>query len=184
MNALLNIVDDVRNFIEQGGPVLWVIFAACLLLWALILERLWFIRITWPHRYRELVEQWQGREDRASWRARKIRDAVVSEVNLELHALLPFIRLLVTVCPLLGLLGTVLGMVGVFEVIAISGNDDAQAMARGVYRATIPTMAGLVVAMTGIYFAARLRSLAARESDRLLDSLTLGEAVSARGVRT
>jgi biopolymer transport protein ExbB len=184
VNALLNIVDDVRSFIEQGGPVLWVIFAACLLLWALILERLWFIRITWPYRYRDLVAQWQEREDRTSWRARKIRDAVVSEVNLELHALLPFIRLLVTLCPLLGLLGTVLGMVGVFEVIAISGNDDAQAMARGVYRATIPTMAGLVVAMTGIYFAARLRSLAARESGRLQDSLTLGDAVSASGVRT
>lgn len=184
MNAPLNIIDDVRSFIEQGGPVLWVIFAACLLLWALILERLWFIRITWPPRYRERVAQWQRREDRASWRARKIRDAVVSEVNLELHALLPFIRLLVTLCPLLGLLGTVLGMVGVFEVIAISGNDDAQAMARGVYRATIPTMAGLVVAMTGIYFAARLRSLAARETSRLQDSLTLGDAVSTQGVRT
>jgi biopolymer transport protein ExbB len=184
MTVLLNIVEDVRSFVEQGGPVLWVIFAACLVLWALILERLWFMRITWPQRYRDLVKQWQVREDRSSWRARKIRDAVVSEVNLELHALLPFIRLMVTLCPLLGLLGTVLGMVGVFEVVAISGNDDAQAMARGVYRATIPTMAGLVVAMTGIYFAAHLRSLAVRESCRLQDSLALDVAVSVRGVRT
>lgn len=184
MTVLLNIVEDVRSFVEQGGPVLWVIFAACLVLWVLILERLWFMRITWPQRYRDLVKQWQVREDRSSWRARKIRDAVVSEVNLELHALLPFIRLMVTLCPLLGLLGTVLGMVGVFEVVAISGNDDAQAMARGVYRATIPTMAGLVVAMTGIYFAAHLRSLAVRESGRLQDSLALDVAVSVRGVRT
>jgi biopolymer transport protein ExbB len=183
VNALLDIADAVRSFIEQGGPVLWVIFAACLLLWALILERLWFIRVTWPARYRAMVAQWQGREDRASWRAKKIREAVVSESNLELHALLPFIRLLVTLCPLLGLLGTVLGMVGVFEVIAISGNDNAQVMARGVYRATIPTMAGLVVAMTGIYFAARLRSLAARESARLRDSLAVGEAAPAKSVQ-
>jgi biopolymer transport protein ExbB len=92
--------------------------------------------------------------------------------------------LMVTLCPLLGLLGTVLGMVGVFDVIAISGDDDAQAMARGVYRATIPTMAGLVVAMTGIYFAARLRSLAARESGRLQDSLTLGKSGFVGGART
>lgn len=182
MSVILNVIDNVRSFIEQGGPVLWVIFAACLLLWALILERLWFIRITWPARCRALVAQWQGREDRQSWRARKIRDAMVCDVNLQLHALLPFIRLLVTLCPLLGLLGTVLGMVGVFDVIAISGNDDAQAMARGVYRATIPTMAGLVVAMTGIYFAARLRSLAARECGRLQDSLVLGRAAPTTGV--
>ncbi|MEM8564084.1 MAG: MotA/TolQ/ExbB proton channel family protein, partial [Pseudomonadota bacterium] len=78
-------------------------------------------------------------------------------------------------CPLLGLLGTVLGMIGVFEVIAASGNDDAQAMATGVYRATIPTMAGLVVALTGIYFTVRLRRLAARATDRLTEQLVLFE---------
>jgi biopolymer transport protein ExbB len=64
-------------------------------------------------------------------------------------------------------------MIGVFEVIAISGNDDAQAMARGVYRATIPTMAGLVVALTGIYFTVRLRRVADREASRLQDRLAL-----------
>ena len=45
-------------------------------------------------------------------------------------------------------------------------------------RATIPTMAGLVVAMTGIYFAAHLRGLAERECGRLQDRLTLGDAKS------
>jgi biopolymer transport protein ExbB len=175
----LLIVNAISDLIDQGGPVLWVIFVACLFLWALILERLWFVRITWPPRSRRLVAQWQGREDRNSWRARKIRESMVSQVSLELHALLPFIKLLVALCPLLGLLGTVVGMIGVFEVIAISGNDDAQAMARGVYRATIPTMAGLVVALTGIYFAVRLQRVAARETSRLQDSLTVHEPESA-----
>lgn len=183
MNVLLAIADAVRGFIEQGGPVLWVIFVACLLLWALILERLWFIRITWPARCRERVAQWQQREDRGSWRARKIRASIVSEARLELHAQLPFIQVLVSLCPLFGLLGTVLGMVGVFELIAISGNDDAQAMARGVYRATIPTMAGLVVAMTGIYFAAYLRRLAGIESSRFEDSLAMSEPVRRTRIR-
>ena len=83
------------------------------------------------------------------------------------------IKVLVALCPLLGLLGTVLGMVGVFEVIAVSGNDDAQAMARGVYRATIPTMAGLVVALTGIYFTVRLGQLAQRRSTALAGALRM-----------
>ena len=175
MNLLLAALYAIQDFVEQGGPVLWVIFVACLLLWLLILERIWFLRITWPGRSRELVEQWNARADTVSWRAKSIREATVSEVKMELHAMLPLIQMLVALCPLLGLLGTVLGMIGVFEVIAVSGNDDAQAMARGVYRATIPTMAGLVVALTGIYFTVRLRRLADRETVRLQGSLTLSQ---------
>jgi biopolymer transport protein ExbB len=170
------VVDAIRDFIEQGGPVLWLIFGACLLLWSLILERLWFVRITWPRRVRQLAADWEARSDRRSWRAKKIREAIVSEGAMQLHAMLPLIRMLVALCPLLGLLGTVLGMIGVFEVIAVSGNDDAQAMARGVYRATIPTMSGLVVALTGIFFTVRLRRLAERETSRLMGSLVLREA--------
>jgi len=171
----MDIFLSIGDFIELGGPVLWVLFATCLLLWLLILERAWFVRLTWPGRARTIVAQWNQREDRSSWRARKIREAAVSEGKLELHAFLPLIQVLVALCPLLGLLGTVLGMIGVFEVIAVSGNDDAQAMARGVYRATIPTMAGLVVALSGIYFTVRLRRLAGRESTHLKSALVLHE---------
>ena len=181
MNFLLTASYSVQDFIEQGGPVLWVIFAACLMLWLLILERAWYVRVTWPGRARALVRLWNERDDCASWRAKKVREAIVSEANIELHALLPLINMPVALCPLLGLLGTVLGMIGVFEVIAVSGNDDAQAMARGVYRATIPTMAGLVVALTGIYFTVRLKRLADRETSHLMGALTLHER-PARGV--
>ncbi|MEJ2532538.1 MAG: MotA/TolQ/ExbB proton channel family protein [Halioglobus sp.] len=173
MTLYATVGSAIQDFVDQGGPVLWLIFGACVLLWLLILERAWFIRITWPRRRRKLTAQWERREDRHSWRARKIREATASEASLALHALLPLIQVLVALCPLLGLLGTVLGMIGVFEVIAVSGNDDAQAMARGVYRATSPTMAGLVVALTGIYFTVRLRQLADRETSRLVDSLVL-----------
>jgi biopolymer transport protein ExbB len=173
MPWLLSISAAIQDFIELGGPVLWIIFAACLLLWLLILERAWFIRIAWPPRARRLVAAWDARDDCFSWRAQKIREASVSEGRMALHAFLPLIQMLVALCPLLGLLGTVLGMIGVFEVIAVSGNDDAQAMARGVYRATIPTMAGLVVALTGIYFTVRLRRLAERKTSQLMANLTL-----------
>lgn len=167
---------QITDFMDQGGGVLWLLFCTCLLLWLLILERAWFLRITWPSRAQQLIDQWQQRTDCRSWKAKKIREALVSESSLQLHAQLPMIRVLVALCPLLGLLGTVLGMIGVFEVIAVSGNDDAQAMARGVYRATIPTMAGLVVALTGIYFAVRLGQLADRKTSALQDAMTLREA--------
>lgn len=176
MSWLLSVSYGIQDFIELGGPVLWVIFAACLMLWLLILERAWFIRVVWPGRARQLVSAWNDRDDCFSWRAQKIREAHVSEGRMALHAFLPLIQMLVALCPLLGLLGTVLGMIGVFEVIAVSGNDDAQAMARGVYRATIPTMAGLVVALTGIYFTVRLRRLADRKTSQLMGSLNLRPA--------
>jgi biopolymer transport protein ExbB len=163
----------ISDFIALGGNVLWLLFFTCLSLWVLILERAWYLRITWPRESARLVAAWRRRPDRHSWKARQIRRALVSESSLALHAQLPLIRVLVALCPLLGLLGTVLGMIGVFEVIAASGNDDAQAMASGVYRATIPTMAGLVVALTGIYFTVRLGQLAQRRTSALQDALVL-----------
>ncbi len=177
--GLFSVYHAIQDFIDQGGPVLWVIFAACTLLWLLIIERIWFLRIVWPRRAQGVISQWNARADCRSWRAKKIREALVSEVNMQLHSVLPLIKVLVAMCPLLGLLGTVVGMIGVFEVIAVSGNDDAQAMARGVYRATIPTMAGLIVALTGIYFTVRLRQVADIETGRLVDRLTLHEPTAA-----
>ena len=48
-------------------------------------------------------------------------------------------------------------MIKVFDVMAVLGTSDARAMAAGVSMATIPTMAGLVVALSGLFFSVRLR---------------------------
>ena len=168
-----SIQSNIQAFIELGGPVIWALLLACLLMWFLILERIWFIRISWPKRFAAIIRDWETRSDQISRKARSIREEQLSRASMDLHALLPLIQILVVLCPLLGLLGTVTGMIGVFDVISLSGNDDAQAMARGVYRATIPTMSGLVVALTGIFFTVQLRLLADREADRVADSLAL-----------
>ena len=171
--TLSQITAQLHAFADQGGPVIWAILLVCLLLWTLIIERFWFMRIGFPARARALITAWQSRDDKHSWRALKIREAMISQLNLELHALIPMIKTLIALCPMLGLLGTVTGMVNVFEVIAIEGNSDAQAMANGVYRATLPTLAGLVVALSGLYFAARLKTLADRRTSQLADRLML-----------
>jgi len=173
MTSLWSIQQNIQAFVELGGPVIWALLAASLLMWFLILERIWFIRVSWPARSKKMIRNWEARKDQFSWKARSIREEQLSCASMELHALLPLIQILVVLCPLLGLLGTVTGMIGVFDVIALSGNDDAQAMARGVYRATIPTMSGLVVALTGIFFTMHLRLLADRETDRVADRLAL-----------
>jgi len=74
---------------------------------------------------------------------------------------------------LLGLLGTVTGMIGVFEVLATTGGGDARSMAAGVSQATIPTMAGMVAALSGVFGNTYVSRIADREKQLLADHLTL-----------
>ena len=48
----------------------------------------------------------------------------------------------IVLAPLLGLLGTILGMIEVFHILAVTGGGDAKAMAGGVAKATIPQWLG------------------------------------------
>lgn len=165
-------------FIDAGGDILWAILAVTVLLWTLILERLWFYSRVFPRRHEAWVRAWRQRDDHASWRARAIRRQHISQADLELRAGVRAIRTLIAICPLLGLLGTVTGMIQVFDVMALEGTADARAMASGVSRATIPTMAGMVVALSGLYFGTRFPQRAEREVRRLADRLDIGTAAT------
>ena len=82
------------------------------------------------------------------------------------------IKTLVALAPMLGLLGTVTGMIEVFHVMAITGGGDPKSMAGGVSRATVPTMAGMVAALSGVFAQAYLMRVVERESSLLEDHLT------------
>jgi len=159
------------DFLDRGGPVLYGILVVCVLLWTLILERLWFFYRTMPGRVKNYRESWNNRSERTSWTARQIRSYMISQFKLETQAWLSFIALLIAICPLLGLLGTVTGMISVFDVLAITGTGNARAMAAGISKATLPTMAGLLVALTGLYFKARFQRLAQLGKQNLADTL-------------
>lgn len=156
MAFLLEQIDAIRTFLETGGQVLWAILLVSIGLWSLLLERYWFLKRIYPQRIGAWVQAWQARADRTSWRAELIRDALISEASSQLRRTLPFIRSLIAICPLLGLLGTVTGMIVVFDIIGITGTGNARAMASGVWRATVPTMAGLVAALAGLVLHSRL----------------------------
>jgi biopolymer transport protein ExbB len=79
---------------------------------------------------------------------------------------------MVAICPLLGLMGTVTGMIEVFDVMAISGSGNARSMASGVSKATIPTMAGMVGALSGVFLVTVLNQKVSREVEDLEDNLT------------
>ena len=86
---------------------------------------------------------------------------------------IPMIQTCVALCPLLGLLGTVTGMVEVFEVMAISGSSNPRSMAAGVSKATVPTMAGMVAALSGIAMSTYLQRKASRDRELIQDHLVI-----------
>jgi biopolymer transport protein ExbB len=98
---------------------------------------------------------------------------MISRVSLKLRFSLPVIQALVALCPLLGLMGTVTGMIMVFDVMAMSGGGNARSMAAGVSQATIPTMAGMVGALSGVFASTWLTRTAKTERMHLEDALQL-----------
>ena len=168
---MIELFEAVSDFMARGGDVLNVIFAVTLAMWTLILERQWYFRVVYPGEARGVLDRWMARADRISWRAHQVRALMISETTIDLNRSIGMINTLVALCPLLGLLGTVTGMIEVFDVMAAAGNGNARAMASGVSKATIPTTAGMVAALSGLYFSVRLQRFARDESEKLADQM-------------
>ncbi len=81
---------------------------------------------------------------------------------------LPVISTLVQVLPLLGLLGTVTGMIQTFEVITVYGGSNRSGIAGGISEALLCTLGGLVTALSGLYFIVHLEQRARVAADEAL----------------
>jgi biopolymer transport protein ExbB len=163
----------IRDFTETGGQVLLVIGLLIFVMWLLILERALYIFI-WHKAYKQQsINAWNARADRSSWNAEQIRQAMISRVSLKLNGSIPIIQALVALCPLMGLMGTVTGMIEVFDVMAIAGSGNARSMASGVSKATIPTMAGMVGALSGVFASTWLTRVCKNEKTHLESEMTL-----------
>lgn len=174
---MIETFEAIRDFTETGGQVLLVIGMLIFVMWLLILERVMYIQITHKQLKKGIVEQWMSRKDRTSWNAEQIRQAHISRLNMKLTGSIPIIQALVALCPLLGLMGTVTGMIEVFDVMALTGGGDARSMASGVSKATIPTMAGMVGALSGVFASAWLMRTSKTERTHLEDALPLARNI-------
>ena len=171
--TFLDIVDSVNPFMVRGGNVLWLIAWLLLIKWSLIFERIWFINTIHKANVKNTLAAWNARADTKSWSAHQIRTMMISKISLDVRSTLPVIEVLVSICPLLGLIGTVTGMIEVFFVMSVSGGGDAKSMAGGVSKATIPTMAGMVGAISGIFASNYLKAKVNRDLELLEDHLPL-----------
>src|SRR5690606_25016639 len=115
-----------------------------------ILERLIYYRTGLQDVIRKAFSEWEARPERRSWHARQIRTEIISKARAAANTGLPMIQTLVALCPLLGLLGTVTGMVTVF-----------------------PTMAGMVGALSGVFLVTLLTRQAKRRIGILEDEMTM-----------
>jgi biopolymer transport protein ExbB len=163
---LYEIFDTIREFLDRGGQVMVVLGWVVFIMWTLIIERLIFMWTENRVRLKALLAAREARDDQESWHARAIYDCVVSQLSMRFEAGLQLIRALARLCPLFGLMGTVTGMIVIFEVMAWTGSSSPRAMSAGVAQATLTTMAGMVGALSGIFPAALLNRLAHDQRER------------------
>jgi len=124
-----------------------------------------------PKRYNDiismLVKEYLRKKSSDRELNRYILDELVVEINSSLDNYLGFIATLASLAPLMGLLGTVIGMIKTFDVISIFGTGNAKAMAGGISEALITTQAGLMVAIPGLYMSNFLKKRAQNLKQRV-----------------
>jgi biopolymer transport protein ExbB len=171
MDTLTNNLFNIELLLESGGTVLWLILLASLVMWTLIIERYLFVYWIHPKQIKQSISEWQQRPDRRSWYAQKIRQGMISESSAGLHQYLQAIKTLIAALPMLGLLGTVDGMIQTFDVLTVFGTGNARGMAGGISVALITTMGDLLAALSGMYFSTQLQQRVSLAEQRVADVL-------------
>ena len=169
------------EIISSGGWVAWVIILFSIVAVSVIIERMWFLRLGRIAPKALIPQIWQvlnnnqlnpkyieelsthsplgcilatGLHYQNEPRF-VLKDAIESSGRAVAHDLQQFLDILGTtalVTPLLGLLGTVLGMIEVFSTITSTGVGDASLLASGISKALITTALGLIVAIPATLF--------------------------------
>lgn len=173
LGALENIFPWFGYMIDLGGDILLIIIILAALLWTLIVERLVYLNRVYPDQVLLAVRKWNDRDERRSWHAQQFRRFIIHKANQSLQRNLGLLRTLIKLCPLLGLLGTVVGMLEIFDAVAITGGTNPRATAAGVSKAIITTMAGMVVAISALPVVGMLGKRVSDKKGQLADALPL-----------
>lgn len=176
MTPLDELIFHGPPLLEKGGAALWAILLVSVAMWVLILERYWYLHLIHPRLRDVLLRSW--RECDGRWQ----REALLHRLRAGSERYLGTIRVFYEVLPMLGLLGTVLGMIETFDVITVFGGGNVRGLAGGISQALLTTMAGLVTSLSGLYFS---RNLAHRAREALdeADSLFNLPAHGRRGTQ-
>ncbi|MBL3704655.1 MotA/TolQ/ExbB proton channel family protein [Sulfitobacter sp. BDSS02] len=178
VDTLAAAADRARSFLIDGGPSIWAIAALSVITVALILWKIWrfILAGAWSRRMsNRAVTAWETGDTRIALdiirtrrgiRSRLARAAMQARINYEDSAAredvarvaknliakqengLRALELIATIAPLLGLLGTVMGMISAFQALQEAGSSaDPSLLAGGIWEALLTTAAGMAVAI-------------------------------------
>lgn len=193
------------DFIKSGGMFMWPLIVCSILTLAIIIERFWTLRasritpkgmlnnilimLKEDKLNREIIRDLQTNTGLGSIFAAGLLNSKygrdIMKENIEeaashvVHELERFMNPLGTIAaitPLIGLLGTVVGMIKVFSVLMSQGAGDASLLAGGISEALLTTAAGLAIAIPALifhrYFIRRIDALVVtmeQQSTKLVD---------------
>lgn len=179
--SLLIQTPSLAERIEQGGTIGYLIIALGVVALLLTLERLLVLHSV-DSRIRRQIKDATPRDDNplgrimATYQKYRTTDKETLELRLgeaivqetpRISRFLPVLKIIAVVAPLLGLLGTVTGMINTFQAITLFGAGDPQVMAGGISQALVTTVLGLCVAVPTVL----LHTLVNTRSRRIVQTL-------------
>ncbi|MCP5207239.1 MAG: MotA/TolQ/ExbB proton channel family protein [Hahellaceae bacterium] len=164
---------QVQHFLQQGGSILWAILLVALMIFAISTERALYVLFGYPRQSKQWLQQWQSFTNNQSWMALRIRQAILASSQIELNRALWLLKSCVVVCPLLGLTGTVAGMISVFEELSFTGNGNPRLLSSGIFQATIPTMAGMLIGIIGMILRQQILRLTQKRQRSFAHSMSI-----------
>ena len=187
----MDFIANIYEYLHPGGPVMVPLIITSVCMWVFIFERVFYFRRVNRddvnlERAVQILKGRQLPETSKGLRIRVIRnflekctgdkkldksilDHCAMQERPQIRRFLSAIAILAAVAPLLGLLGTVTGMITTFDVIALFGTGNAKAMAGGISEALITTQSGLIVAIPGLFMSAFLFRRAERLESNLYE---------------
>jgi biopolymer transport protein ExbB len=140
MYWLTELYISLRDFMEQGGPVLWYIAFLVTFMWALIFERVYYFLFVHDDFAQNIRSKYLSMKFKSPWHKNQTKTRFISEGKISINRNVQLIQVCIAVT----------GMIEVFQVMAFTGGGDARSMAGGVSKATLPTMAGMVSSLSGV----------------------------------
>tara|TARA_X000000950_G_C13892060_1_gene651276 strand:+ start:347 stop:856 length:510 start_codon:yes stop_codon:yes gene_type:complete len=136
----------------RGGPVLYVLFFISFLIFFIFVNKYLFIYFEKSEWFSQKLEKFIDENPPENFNLKQVQKTYISELNRISNTNIRLLDGLIGMCPMIGLLGTVYGMIEVFEVLSFLGTGNPRAMSSGVAKATIPTMASMVITIFSLYF--------------------------------
>lgn len=166
------------DIITKGGPIMYPLLACSILAMTVIIERIVFWIREDMHRNQPLVDEILELCRTADWESVRVKaagskDYIIgilvsgilhrefsmtkametssSDEIKRMRRYLSVLDTMITVAPLLGIFGTVIGIISSFEILGVSGIERPQAVTAGIAQALITTAAGLGIAILSVF---------------------------------